>query len=306
MNGQLLILVTTLVGASIAWAGEPHSARDRPPHIAISVARQPSAGFEDLTSTAKVESKEHQVSAGLYRFDVGDAVFDFGVDYQYTRYEYEGISGRNRDLHRLQTPLQFHLQRSLWRLEGYLAPGISTSSNIFKDLFKKASSDDVFVSARLEGRRSSHNRNWVIGLAYDRSFGEPSVYPVAGIELSPSDSLDVRLAFPDSGFRYQWSEGRSLIGRIFPAGHQWHVVSDELNDDFKYRVEAVRSQLSWTFRFWRQLSVDVSAGYEFGRSHHFTDDQNRRIDSDTRNQWLVAIGLRAGPAPLPYTHGGQF
>jgi hypothetical protein len=307
------LAVTTLAALAAALAGcasvgQPKvtsTEKERPPFLALSVTRQPSADFTGTAASASVETKENQVYAGLYRLEAGGGTLDFEFDYQYTRYVYDGIDGRNRDLHRFQFPLRYRNSHSGWEIDGSVAPGISTSSNVLKEFFDAISSDDLFATARFEARRSSTSRRWVLGFAYDRKFGRPLLYPIAGIELSPSNTLDLRLAFPDSAFQYRWSDRQSLSGRLFPAGHQWHVMTDDFSAGFDYRVEGFRAQLGWSFRLWKQLTLDVSGGYEFGRKHHLTDELGARIESGVDDQWLLLFGLRLGPAPLPYTHGGQ-
>ena len=192
-----------------------------------------------------------------------------------------------------------------WTMDANVAPGISTSSNVLKEFFDAISSDDLFATVRLEGRRGSSSRRWVLGLAYDRAFGRPRFYPVAGVELSPADSFDLRLAFPDPGFEYRFSGKQTISGRLFPAGHQWHVMTDDFSSEFDYRVEGFRAQLGWSIRLWKAITLDVSGGYEFARKHYLTDDLGVRIESDVEDQWLFLLGLRAGAAPLPYTHGSQ-
>ena len=281
------------------------SEQGRPPFLALSATRQPAANFSDSPSTATVKTKENQVYAGLRRFEAAGGTLDLGFDYQYTRYVYEGIDGRNRDLHRFQFPFSYRRTLNEWTIDGSLAPGISTSSNVLKEFFDRISSDDLFATIRLQGRRESASRNWLIGLAYDRAFGRPLVYPILGLETSPNDRLDVRLAFPDPGFRYRWPDGQSLSGRLFPAGHQWHVMTDDFDAEFDYRVEGIRAQLGWSIRLWKELTLDVSGGYEFARKHYLTDDLGVRIESDVDDQWLLLLGVRSGQAPLPYTHGSQ-
>ncbi len=302
----LAVLVITQAGCASNGAADGTTPEvGRPPFLALSVTRQPSADLSSTPASASVKTKENQVYAGFRRFGVRDGTLDLGFDYQYTRYVYDGIDGRNRDLHRFQFPLRYQGELSGWTIDGSIAPGLSTSSNVLKEFFDRISADDLFATARLEGRRGSGKRNWVLGLAYDRVFGRPLVYPIAGIELSPSDSLDVRLAFPDAGFEYRWSNRQSLSGRLFPAGHQWHVMTDDFSSEFDYRVEGMRAQLGWSIRLWKQVTLDVSGGYEFGRKHYLTDDLGVRIESDVDDQWLFLFGLRTGPAPLPYTHGSQ-
>jgi hypothetical protein len=300
------VITTALPGcASSGRTADSVAEEGRPPFLGLSIGRQPAADFTGSPTGASVTTKENQVFAGLHRFDAGEATLDFGLDYQYTRYVYDGVDGRNRDLHRFQFPLTYRNTHGAWEIDGSIAPGISTSSNVLKEFSDAISSDDLFATVRIETRRNGPTRNWVLGVAYDRKFGKPLVYPIAGIELAPSEALDLRLAFPDSAFHYRWSDMQSLSGRLFPAGHQWHVVTDDFSADFDYRVEGFRAQLGWSVRLWKAVTLDVSGGYEFRRKHYLTDDLGVRIESGVDDQWLFLLGLRAGPAPLLYTHGSQ-
>ena len=304
----IVLVVLVIASAGCASTNPPAGAsteEGRAPFLALSVTRQPDADFSGTPAGASLSTKENQVFAGFHRFGAGSGTLDLGLDYQYTRYVYDGIDGRNRDLHRFQFPLRYQNDVDGWSIDASIAPGISTSSNVLKEFFDAISGDDLFTTARLEGRRESGSHNWVLGFAYDRSFGRPLLYPIAGIEFAPSDAFDVRLAFPDSGFRYRWSDRQSLSGRLFPAGHQWHVMTDDFSAEFDYRVEGIRAQLGWSVSLWRAVTLDISGGYEFGRKHYLTDDLGVRIESSVEDQWLLLFGLRAGPAPLPYTHGDQ-
>ena len=211
---------------------------------------------------------------GCLRFDAGEIGFDLGADYQYTRYEYAGIDGRNRDLHRLQLPVGFDYRKESWQLDGFIAPGVATSSNVMKDLFDAGSSDDVIVTARMEGMiHAGEHLSWLAGLAYDRAFGRPAAYPVFGALYRPWNHWRFRLAFPDPAIRYSPSTRQRWRVRLFPAGNAWHVVSEELNDDFDYEVESWRAQATWSLGFKNMIWVDLSAGYEFNRRHEFIDDR---------------------------------
>ena len=299
-------LVAVLAGcASTSRLADSAEEQGHPPFLALSITRQPAADFSDTPAPATVLTRENQVFAGFHRFDTGGGTLDVGLDYQYTRYVYDGIDGRNRDLHRFQFPFRYRGRLGGWKIDTTVAPGISTSSNVLKEFFDEVSGDDLFAAARVEARSEPGSRNWVIGFAYDRAFGRPLVYPVAGIELSPTDALDVRLAFPDTGFEYRWSDMQSLSGRLFPAGHRWHVMTDDFSAGFDYRVEGIRAQLGWSLRLWKDIRLDISGGYEFGRKHYLTDDLGVRIESDVDPQWLFLVGLRSASAPRLYTHGSQ-
>jgi hypothetical protein len=277
-----------------------------PPHIAGRFLQSPAASFDDLGAGAEVSGKEHQLALGLFRFSAGSTTFDLGVDYQYTHYDFSNVNSRDRDLHRLQIPLHFDSRVDDWRLKGFIAPGVSTSSNVFKDFFDRGSSDDVFASARAALHKDYASGEWFAGIAWDRSFGEQKAYPVAGVVMLPKPNLRLRLAYPDPAIEWRISERQSLQGRLYPAGHQWRVVSDDFTRSFDYRVEALRAELNWNLLIWRQLSIDLALGYDTGREHHFADDQGVPLDSGVADEWLVAVGFRLGPAVLPYAHGTNY
>lgn len=277
-----------------------------PPYIAATFSDIPSSPFENTGGAEHVTTGERQVLLGLLRFGGSEICIDLAADYQYTRFEYEGLPSRDRDLHRLQFPMSFGTTAGNWRVRGFVAPGVSTSSNVFKDFFNRGSSEDLFVSGRLELVTGADNRRYIVGLAHDRSFGRPRLYPVAGVALKFGDRLRLRLAYPDPGLAYRLTERQRITARVFPAGHQWHVVADDFASDFDYRLEALRSQVTWSFSIGKLLTIDLSGGYESQRRHVLTDDLGNRIDSRVSDDWLFGLGFRVGPAPNIYTNGTTF
>jgi hypothetical protein len=274
--------------------------------LAARYARVPAADFAGSPQQADVATTEAQLSAGLLQAQRDAGELKFGFDYQYTRYTYSGVAGRDRDLHRVQLPVRFSWQRSRLRLDGLFAAGVSTSSNVIKDPFNEMSADDVQITAGVAMRGGDPQRQWIAGAAYSAAFGRPRAYPVIGMELMLRDRVWTRVAFPDSALSVALTPRQTLTARLFPAGHQWHVVSDQLGDDFDYRFQALRGQVSWSYRGWSRLTLDLSLGYETGRHHLFVDDSGARVDLDADNQLLLAVGFRVGVAPLPRTHSNHF
>ena len=292
-------------GALASAAGADTGAQEssRYPFLSAAYTVLPAADFDTAGEGSEVKTKETQLALGFLQFEAGGLQFDLGLDYQYTRYAYENIDGRNRDLHRLQFPLGLNYRSANWGLDAFVAPGVATSSNVLKDIFDRASSDDFVVTGRLEATfRHGDRTNWIAGAAYDRAFGEAKPYPVLGLRYHPGDKLNLRLAFPDSALHYPISDRQNLSLRLFPAGYEWHVVSDELNADFDYRVEAIRLQGVWSYRVFRAAWLDLSLGYEFDRHHEFVDDTGTPIDSSVDSQALLMLGLRWGDGPVLYTH----
>lgn len=307
MPTWLALLLCTVFGIFLAEATLAARETDEAncaPSLGLAYARLPSADIGSVQGDPEVATSESLLTACLLGFTVAEADFDLGLDYQYTRYEYTAVAGRDRDLHRLELPLRYLAHRDTWRLDGYLAPTVSTSSNVFKDLTGRGSSSDFHMSGRLQASaRMGARSRWLAGLAYDRAFGEDRLYPIAGVEYRPTDKLSVRLAFPDSEVVFSLSDRHRMSLRLFPAGHRWHVVSDELDAEFDYRVEALRTRFTWSYRWRPAVTVDLSLGYEFAAEHRFTDDSGARIDAEVDDRLLFLIGIRLGEAPLPYTHG---
>lgn len=293
--------IAALATAVAADTGAPESSTY--PFLSAAYTVLPSADFDTAGKGSEVKTKETQLALGLLQFGGGGLQYDLGFDYQYTRYAYENIDGRNRDLHRLQFPLGLNYRSATWGLDAFVAPGVATSSNVLKDIFDRASGDDFVVTGRVEATfRHGESTRWIAGAAYDRAFGEAKPYPVLGLRYRPGDNLSLRLAFPDSALDYTISARQTVSLRLFPAGYEWHVVSDELEADFDYRVEAIRLQGVWSYRAFRSAWLDISVGYEFDRHHEFVDDTVTPIDASVDSQALLMLGLRWGDGPVPYTH----
>lgn len=263
------------------------------PWFGMHMTRLSSAPFA-VGEGARLEAEEYRLTAG---WPAGS--LETGIDYRYTRYEYEGLSGRNRDLHRLELPLVFSGDSHGWRWQWVVAPGVSASSNVFKEPLERWSRDDLTlrVAAQAEGPPRNHWR-WLVGLSRDQRFGRPLVYPTLGAAFERG-RWSLRLAVPDSEIRYRRDARQTLTARLYPAGHRWHVVSDELAADFDYRVRAVRADLTLSIGLPGTLIVDVAGGYEFARRHRLTDDTGARLSAGADGQWAVTIGLRTSRAPLP-------
>ena len=273
------------------------------PYVSASYAYLPAADFEAAGTGSSIKAKETRLALGIAGFETGDFRLDAGLDYQYNHYAYQNVVSRSRDLHRLQFPIGFSRRGDGLNLTGFVAPGVATSSNVFKDFIDRSSSDDFVVTGRLEAVIPREPRfAWLGGIAYDRSFGEDKVYPVFGLHYEPEERMALRLAFPDSSIRYRLSERQRLSLRLFPAGFAWHVVSDTLNDDFDYELQAVRLQGVWSWRVVGEFTLDLSVAYEFDRQHRFVDDTGRIVDSSVDSQFLAVLGLRWGNGPFPYSN----
>src|SRR5690606_31204404 len=123
-----------------------------------------------------------------------------GLDYAYTRFAFEGLPTRPRDLHHLRVPLAWRHPDDRWLMVA--APIVATSSNVFKDFLDRGTSDDVDLHLRLQMQRwrgASHG--WRVALLRDSAFGKPRIYPEAAF-LWRSPRAYAELGLPSS--RAQW------------------------------------------------------------------------------------------------------
>ncbi len=269
----------------------------------IGFGRQGEAAMSGAGPSATVAAKEHYTALDWPVRSNDRFLLAVGFHYQYTRYEYSGINSRNRDLHHLQLPVRFEITDDDRRLSAYVAPGIATSSNVFKDFLNRGSGDDWYLSGAVEVEIGDPGRRWLFGAAYDRSFGESRIYPILGLGFAPGDNLNLRLAYPVSGVAWEYSDRSTITASVLPAGFEWRVVTDDFASNFDYRVEGIRTQLNWTHRLFERWSIDLSAAYETDRRHELVDDLGQPVVGYPQDEWIFAITVGVGGTPRVFTHG---
>lgn len=210
-----------------------------------------------------------------YAFD--HHAFRVSAEYAYTRYEYEGLPTRNRDLHHLHLPLQWRDRSDRWRVA--LTPVVAASSNVFKDLSGRGGRKDFDLYARWEYQQwADATRGWRVAVLRDAAFGAPRLYPAAAI-LRRGERWTVELGLPTTRATWIPRDDVTLGVTVFPDGGKWHVVSDERSGaEFDYLARAWRGAVTAGWSPWRSLRIEMQAGIEFERHHEFEDDTGARID----------------------------
>ena len=266
-----------------------------PPFLVATTSWHSTAAFANPPGS--VRTREYGLQLGLQRFERKHAWVDLEIDYQYSHFAFGDVDSRNRDVHRLRFPVRFAAEFGQGIVRGYVAPGIATSSNVFKDFLNRGSSDDLTIAGRIELGGAELSKRWIIGIAYDQSFGRPRFYPVAGIDRQLHDDLRVRVAFPDPGIWYRITDRHRLSARLFPSGDRWRVVTDDFASDFDLRREEWRAQLTWSMTLGKWMSVDLAAGQTFDRRLLLTDRAGVAVDQDISSEGFAKIGFRFGGNP---------
>ena len=250
------------------------------------------ARANQLTEGAGLNGAERRLSIGLKRCVRPHHCRSLALDYQYTRYEFVEIDSRDRDLHRLRLPVTWTRASEHRRLTANLTPGIATSSNVMKDFLNRGGSDDLFLHGQLESQPMTNRWGPVLGVRYDRRFGKSQFTPVLGLELSRSPDTRLRLAFPESAIEVRVSDRHHFSWRLYPSGYVWHVVTDNFQNEFDYRVKGYRSEIGWQARLTRHVSLNIRGGIEMARRHIFKDDALATIDTKVDDTWSFGVELR--------------
>jgi len=271
------------VGAKTSFSPEPF--------VAFGVHEIPSS---DADSNAAIRGRLHDIEAGFGAFPVGGGELAVGIGYRYTRFEYDGIASRDRDLHRLALPLVWRresAQSAISAVELALQPTIATSSNVFQKFWDRGSRDDVYLSGRLAVEIPGGSWTWHLGASADRLWGNSHVYPVVGGERRFGERWHARLVLPFPALEYRLGSRQRLSLAAEPAGYRWRVVSDDFSADFDYRLRALRTTASWEFQAYRRWAVTLSAGFETGREHRFADNNLEAVDIDVDAGWVYGLRL---------------
>ena len=282
-----LILAAAPANASVA--AERSFTPER--YVAFGIQEMPSS---DAGTEAAVHGRLHDIEAGFGAFEFGHGKLAVGLDYRYTRFEYDGIASRDRDLHRLAIPLVWRGESAESRLsaiEFALTPTIATSSNVFQKFWDRGSREDIYLGGRLAVELPAGPWTWHLGAAADRLWGSSSVYPIVGGERRFGKRWHARLVLPFPEVEYRLSHRHGLALAAEPAGYRWHVVSDDFTADFDYRLRAFRTTASWEFKAYRRWAVSLSAGFETGREHRFADDMLEAVDVAVDDGWVYGLRL---------------
>jgi hypothetical protein len=242
------------------------------------------------TTLVTADFGEARLGGTEYHFAIRGAItpagageFHWALDYAYQRYEYANLASRNRDLHRLEAPLSWHADTPLpWMLE--LRPVVAASSNVFKEIWSRGSSDDYMWHGRAAVERPPVGKGWGwrLGAARDDAFGRELFYPELAL-LRQYEGARIELGWPASRAMLEAGRGIETGGELAPAGARWHVVSDERGGaSFDYEVRAWRAGAILRWRSAAGLVLTTRLGLEFERRHRLEDDTgagvNRAVD----------------------------
>ena len=244
-----------------------------------------------LGGGARIRERQQGLQVWSPGFSFDRIGFRAGVDYAYTRYVFDNLPTRARDLHHLHVPLSWHDRDDRW--DATVTPVVATSSNVFKDFLNRGGHGDIDLYLRVHFQHwRSPDLGWRIGLVRDSAFGSPRAYPAAAL-LWKGERVLAAIGLPSSQVDWHASDRLMLGAALFPAGGSWHVVSDERGGaQFDFRARAWRGALTAQWQPWRGLRARAQAGIESRRHYRFEDDTGAAINRDAGSAGYFRLELR--------------
>jgi len=218
-----------------------------------------------------------------------------GFNFQYTFVDFDDslTPMTNGHLHNWNFPVGVHRKSSNYRLDYYLAPVISVSSNGLKnpDLLDH---DSLQLWAGATYRKDiSEESSWLLGFRSDHRFGPYRVYPVAGICWQPNEDWQLQLALPDFSIDRYFSNGIKIKLFAGPEGNQWHVFSaDTINSsDFIYNAIVSGISIEWQLKPTVNVALDVIK--HSAREFSFALDDGTQVETNAQSStgFSVSLGL---------------
>ena len=220
-------------------------------------------------------------------WDLGDpGGFALGYSHQYDSLDIDLAEDEvlsNGHHHTIAIPVHWHRRLDDGdEISLSLAPALSVSSNVLKDL-DLADSDAVQLWGSALYRIGGANVDWLLGVNHDYRFGEGKVYPVVGGEWANETTI-VRITYPDITANWQFSERWSLDASVSPDGNRWRVWDRDRNIDSDFEREAWRAELALIYGLPGGWSIGLTAGYSWDVSWDFekSAQETARPDSDSQ------------------------
>lgn len=144
---------------------------------------------------------------------------------------------------------------------------------------------------RIEGQAMmiipTESRQWVVGLGYGESFGEPQIFPMFGTIWSNSPGTQWTLMFPMVQYEHASSEKSKYRITLAPDGAQWSWAANTLADntdqaDISVSGISLSGGFDWALSGSSTIAFD--AGWVINReitvTNHEDADRNVTIDLD--------------------------
>jgi len=248
------------------------------------------ADVDETNATARIGIDELSLKSILTTKDVKNGKLIFSVDYKYTEFTVQDNTEQRTDVHQASLMARYITQRDKWRHIFSIAPGL------YSDL-EEITTDDLDVTASYNFMYSSSDQlQWIAGIGYSRTFGDPIFFPIIGATIQPNEYWQFKLGFPVSSASYSPSSDWHSYVKLQPNGGKWNLDAKGSND-----VNMIYSSFELLAGIEKDLAknlwLGIEAGYSFAREFEFNDasSNNSLGEVDLKDASFIAVNLRYKP-----------
>ncbi|SFU61503.1 hypothetical protein SAMN05216480_1107 [Pustulibacterium marinum] len=281
-----IVFYITLIYSGIAFAQAPNE---------IKVEQSLFSG----SNVANINKTKAVANFPLLR--TNNTSLSIGGNYQLTNFEYvnKDVPFTTSEIENFNTfsgSLQF-AQRIAGKWSFVAQGEAQISSNFENDL----GSNDYFYNGSLVFRRidTANQSTWTIGAVYNHQYGLNTPIPVISYAKQVNEKLGYKIGIPETNIHY-------ILGtkHTFSAFAKLDGFMGSFNDDMQVKVSnyeapgilkqtSVVSGLGYQFRFWKNFSAYVNAGFSVYNNMTIEDyDGNEIYDFDYKNGFYGNIGIQ--------------
>lgn len=262
-----------------------------PPVFEFGYANYGTADVDEPGANTEITLEEFTLSSTFFAKDFAEGKLVLSTDYKHSSFTSKSTAPdssakRSNHVHNASLIARYIKQQNEWRHIITLAPGI------YSDL-KSLDGDDLDMSASYTALQTlTSDLQWLMGFGYSRSFGDPSGFPIMGVNYTPNDDWQFKLGFPHTAIHYAPSDTLYTYFTLQPGGGKWNLEVDG-NDDVNITYKSFEMLLGIESKISDSLWLSVEAGRVFGRNFEISDTTNNTlgdVDIDASN--VIAINLR--------------
>ena len=182
-----------------------------------------------------------------------------------------------------------------WRVDAHqrryeLTAALAVSSNALKHL-SDLEAEDVRFGGAIEQRLGE---SWRVALLADDRFGRFRLYPAFELFLQPTPAHQVRLGFPESSWRWQWTPQLQSEVAVAPDGGRWRVRDPTLERHSIVRLSSGRATWSLHWQPFEPLGVKAEVGRVFATTlrYQLRDGSQTRVDPSDATFFGIVVSAR--------------
>ncbi len=236
------------------------------------------------------KAEQHEITAeGMLKIlSDSESSFDvsIGAAVQANSWKFDDEKFDDIDLYKVKLPMMVDFQaRQNFLVSVGLTPGIHSD-------FEDVDEEDIRLAGAVLGTYvQSRELQWVIGVAFGEEFGDPTVYPVLGVNWQATEQLLLELILPSPKVSYAFSEEFRVFAAGEPTGGEWNV-GDERSVDIQQK--GMRVGLGAECQVVEGGWLYALVGVEVDRELQLAEDGEELLADEVEldDQSFVQVGFR--------------